>query len=934
MGLKKLRRLILGMGVLSIALQLFFPISAYAELKKPENLQHNLSQTEWIVKWKGEVSQSFLKSVEVLAKNESENIWLVRPRQISSREELEQWRLSWLTHPQVGYIQSNGKVHVFAMPNDPEAVKQNYLNQIKAVEGWDQQNKSPDVTVAVVDTGVDLRHPDLIPNLVAGINLLEANAPPQDDNGHGTHVAGIVAAVGNNGVGVTGVSWKAKIMPIKALDKNGEGDEFLVGEGIKQAVNNGANIVLLSLGDPIYSPYMEEAVRYAEEEGVLVISATGNKGDRVEYPAAFPKVLSVGAVDTRDRVTPYSNYGPELDVVAPGKNIYTTVLGGKYGYAADGTSMAAPQVAGMAALLWAQNPKWTPAQIRQQIMSTTDDLDKPGWDMKSGYGRINITKALTTPFPQDIHEPNDRIDKAKSLTISTERFGILSGKDDVDWYRIDAPYAGELSLNIDFPQIFESGVNIVYFPGGITSGIMYKSKESTRIRLEIPKGTSYIQVKYDIMEENTGNLNYRLETGFQIHADPYEPNDSREKAKGIAFNESLTGTIHSSTDVDWFKLNIPKKGKLTIQVNTDTLRMDPVIYILKEGDQDGLSIDNQGISSGSQDEQVTLQVSEGTYFIRITDFYSNPVNGEYQLITSFVPDFIDVYEPNDLSVQAAPIGFNRTIQGSLSTAADFDWYRFQISQEQLIDIQAWDIPPNIGLRATWFDSNLNVVAEKKLGRNEDTLQLIKPVPQGIYFLRIMGDKSTENQPYSFMLTRYNSYGGFTDISSHWAKESIAQLSKEKVINGYQDFTFRPNQPITRAQVAAILVRTLNKTDVEQKPFNFSDVKKGYWAYDSLKQAYYLGILSGYDDGTLRPDQPISRAEMAVMVARAANLDLPLFILRPSFTDVPRKHWAAKEIQAMSKNGYINGYTDGSFKPNGRATRAEFAVIIERIWFKQ
>ena len=140
------------------------------------------------------------------------------------------------------------------------------------------ERENSDIIIAILDTGVDLEHPDLKDNLVPGINLIDRSKPPQDDNGHGTQVAGVLGAKGNNNQGVAGILWSSKIMPVKVLDKEGEGTPFRVAQGIYQSIEKGASIVLLSLGDPVFSQTLLDAVEKAEQEGVLVIAATGNEG--------------------------------------------------------------------------------------------------------------------------------------------------------------------------------------------------------------------------------------------------------------------------------------------------------------------------------------------------------------------------------------------------------------------------------------------------------------------------------------------------------------------------------------------------------------------------------------------------------------------------------------------------------------------------------
>ncbi len=303
-----------------------------------------------------------------------------------------------------------------AQADDPFLTKQSNLQQIHMSEAWDVTQENTGMTIAIVDTGVQLSHPDLKPNLVKGVNLIQPSLPPEDDNGHGTNVAGIIGAVGNNDRGVAGMLWKTRMMPIKALEADGSGDEQKLGEGIRYAVDHGAKIVVLSLGLNKYSAYLSDIVKYAEERDVLLVAATGNEGNRVKYPAAYPTVLAVGGVTENGQIDPRSNTGLEIDVVAPW-NVFTTGLGGSYENK-DGTSMAAPQVAAAAALIWGRNPEMKAYQIRQWIRQTADDLDASGWDSSTGYGSLRVDRLLTEPFSLDMYEPNQRKDQAKSISIS------------------------------------------------------------------------------------------------------------------------------------------------------------------------------------------------------------------------------------------------------------------------------------------------------------------------------------------------------------------------------------------------------------------------------------------------------------------------------------------------------------------------------------
>lgn len=311
-------------------------------------------------------------------------------------------------------------------PIDQDYDKQWHYSAISLPEAWQKSTGGEGVTVAVVDTGVDIEHTDLKNQeikLLAKEKYEEKGLPSSitDRNGHGTHVAGTIGAVANNQGGkVVGVNWDVTLFPIRVFGGelgSNSGSYKLVAEAIKLAVDYESDIINLSLGSPFPSATVKKAIDYAHQQDVTVIAAAGNGGnDKIGdpdllYPAQFETVISVGAVDYNLELARFSNYGRELDFVAPGQHIYSTVPYGRYrdSYLEEviegehvrlsGTSMAAPHVAGVAALLLAEEPDLTPAQIKERLQRTAQDLGAEdvgrGWDFKYGYGLINAHAAVT-----------------------------------------------------------------------------------------------------------------------------------------------------------------------------------------------------------------------------------------------------------------------------------------------------------------------------------------------------------------------------------------------------------------------------------------------------------------------------------------------------------------------------------------------------------
>lgn len=295
----------------------------------------------------------------------------------------------WVEYAEPNYIASISDV----VPSDPYFVNQWDLQKIATPAAWDITVGSESVIIAVVDTGVDYNHPDLSGRMIAGYDFVNGDADPMDDNGHGTCVAGIVAASPENGIGVAGITWWPSVMPIKVASASGYASYYAIAQGITYAANNGARVVNISIAGSSSSSTLTNAVDYATQRGCLVVAASGNNSSAtVYYPAACSNALAVGATDAYDQRASYSNYGPALDVMAPGGG-YTTTRGGGYG-GFGGTSAATPHAAGVAALVISVNPNLSAADVAAIIAQSADDIGDAGWDQYTGWGRVNAYKAV------------------------------------------------------------------------------------------------------------------------------------------------------------------------------------------------------------------------------------------------------------------------------------------------------------------------------------------------------------------------------------------------------------------------------------------------------------------------------------------------------------------------------------------------------------
>lgn len=264
------------------------------------------------------------------------------------------------------------------------------INRIGANSIW-ETSSGAGIKIAVIDTGIQTDHPDLSSNIIAGYDFVNNDTNAYDDNGHGTHVAGIIAATQNQ-AGTIGASYSTKLMPIKVLNSSGYGYLSDVAQGIYFAANNGARIINLSLGTSVDSYTLKTAIIYAANRGVLVVAAAGNSyGAPCSYPAAYSSAVCVVATDSNNRLASFSNVGGELS--APGVSNYSTFLGSTYRYL-SGTSMATPHVAGAAATVMAACTDCSTSEVRSILRDTAIDLGAEGQDIIFGYGLVDLVSAI------------------------------------------------------------------------------------------------------------------------------------------------------------------------------------------------------------------------------------------------------------------------------------------------------------------------------------------------------------------------------------------------------------------------------------------------------------------------------------------------------------------------------------------------------------
>ncbi|MGB2841573.1 MAG: S8 family serine peptidase [Halobacteriota archaeon] len=339
-----------------------------------------------IICFKEEIPGWVLEKYDVLDINEALNCILVKAPE---KEKVLAESLA-----EVKYIEKNKLVHALYTPNDSYYPSQWGLKRINADKAWDIEKGSKNVTLAILDTGIDYGHED-IGNYAGGFDFVNNDSDPMDDHGHGTAVAGVAAAIIDNERGIAGIA-QVNILVLKVLNETGWGTDWDVARAITYAANHSADVISMSFGGDS-SAVMEDACDYAWNNNSLLVAASGNENSSVIFPAAYHSVIAVGATDEDDERASYSNFGPELELVVPGNRILTTHPDNSYIHC-SGTSIATPHVAGVAALLKSKRAKLSNEEIRETLRTTAEDLGEEGKDDYYGYGLVDAYAALGIKF--------------------------------------------------------------------------------------------------------------------------------------------------------------------------------------------------------------------------------------------------------------------------------------------------------------------------------------------------------------------------------------------------------------------------------------------------------------------------------------------------------------------------------------------------------
>lgn len=511
----------------------------------------------------------------------------------------------------------------------------------------DSGNKGTGVKVAILDTGIDKTHSDLDANYAGGKSFVDYTLDPMDDNGHGTHVAGIVAAEDNE-AGVVGVAPEAELYAFKVLDAGGSGWWSDIIAAIEWSVDNGMQVINMSLGGSSDLPDVETACQAANSAGILLVAAAGNsgnppgRGDNIGYPAGYASVIAVAATDQNDQRAKWSSTGAALELSAPGVSVNSTLLGGGYG-TKSGTSMASPHVAGVAALVWVANPTWTNNEVRYQLQITADDLGNLGWDSKYGHGLVDADEAAgvlpNNPPAVSIISPVDGSTFASGATILFE--GTAQDVEDGDltasmlWA---SDIDGQIGTGGSFSATLSDGQHTI--TASVTDSGEATGSNSIAITVGIPSEPTTVSVS-SISYSTIGGGKHLLITIALV-----DNLNSPVADASVSIDVSLNGTSYGSwtgtTGAEGtvtFKLTHAPSGTYTTTVTNVTA----------EGlTWDGITPDNGFSISNSKDKTVLMQNTP------------NPFNPETWIpyrLTEGVEVTITIYNVGGQLIRTLDVGY-------------------------------------------------------------------------------------------------------------------------------------------------------------------------------------------------------------------------------------------------------------------------------------
>lgn len=898
-------------------------------------------------------------------------------------------------------------------PNDPYYVNGSQwgLSVTEMTYAWERVQDRFSIRIAIVDSGVNPHHPDLAGSLEAGYNALDEGQPPVDDSGHGTMVAGIAAAVTNNGIGIAGAAGGARIVPVKVGKKDANNKDYIpssaVAQGIRWAADNKVDVINISLGMPQNSQMLKEAVDYALARNVVIVAAAGNESNHwlfgapadfptrqdngyrkfawTVYPARYEGVVSVGSVtrvaNNTLTISDFSNIG-KITTVAQGTGVYSTALSGGYASGA-GTSYSSPMVAGLAALLKAQNKNLSSQDVHHILYDSSQKLDVPpisGYYLGTYYfpkhqdyyggGLMNGKRAFTMPRLRmtAAPEPDGRHanvtvraedDKGTPLRgLSSEITVTVNHEDRYKQNKtvslVNGEWSGPVELSVT-DDVYEITIQANDAPGSsnefIESGAARFSKLPDRPKASIGSGTytgpqtvtlssatpgARIYISYDGMNsyEYAGPLTINSDTTFYAAAmkngvwsetAEYSYIIQPTPAGGGGGGGSAGCCAGGGGGGGWGGAPAASGDGKSESGSVLSVKPDKAKLLEQLAAAKGAPVTIDASSrSGHALKQIIVELP-GEVWLKAAEAGSAFVVRSDQASLTIPPDAFAVESaatPVKLTVTLSQEAPGKPAYAGLASPV-FD-FTLQAGDRT---IQAFDKSVTALLR---YDS-------AKIGDAAKTGIYVYNAPAGRW--EYVGGKA-ENGAIQVRLSHFSSYAvmewnrTFDDIAGHWAKAAIERMAARQIADGMTETAFAPEAAMTRAQFAALLARTL-KLPSGAKELPFKDVPHDAWYRDALAQALEAKLVSGVGDTAFAPEAPVTREQMAHMLmnadayVRGAESQSPTDAL--AFTDREAvSDWAKESVGRAAGLGLLEGNPDGSFEPKRQATRAQAVTVLYRL----
>ncbi|MEX1307917.1 MAG: S8 family serine peptidase [Eubacteriales bacterium] len=536
-----------------------------------------------------------------------------------------------------------------AKPNDALISNEWYLDAVDAFSAWDNLSgfsSGSGVTVAIVDTGIQLRHPDLYSSIVGGVCFTGENRTGQDNQGHGTQVAGIVAAEANNSKGVAGVAPGAKLLAVKVLDKTGSGTSDNIIKGINYAVVAGADVINMSFSSPTYDALLDTAISNAVNSGVVVVCAAGNDASSDgSWPADCKDAISVSSTGLDGAFSSFSNYGEATDIAAPGESMISTTYSKTYSEA-SGTSMSSPVVAGVVALMLQADSSLSVSEVKDVLYQSADDLGQAGKDIYYGNGVVNANKAVMLVL--DVGEQ----DNAYAISNAKEVVSAIDYDGDIDWFSYTSGSDSDILMLSEGLDSQSLDINI--YSEDMNVAVETTLAQDQEYTFSAAKGETY----YISVQGATGE--YSLVTYQDVVG------DTEANAKSVVAGESTGSYIESPDDMDVYEVQTEANTNISINlnVNGDTKSAQMMVE-----DTSGNRL-YTGSESDAGDTFDILNTEEGSYLVYVS---ASTSLSPYSLV-------IEEDTNGDSFASAVSIGVSEKISGTLETSDDIDYFVFVPSQ--------------------------------------------------------------------------------------------------------------------------------------------------------------------------------------------------------------------------------------------------------------